>query len=80
MICGEQVRMGRAALGWSVRDLSAAAKITANTVSRIENGSDAMGETLRRIEAALTEAGLILIPQDDHGGPGVRFKRKLGGD
>src|SRR5262249_23268323 len=34
-----QLRMARAAVGWSVRELAEKAGITANTVTRIENGA-----------------------------------------
>ena len=33
-----QVRMARAAVGWGVRELAEKAGVTANTVTRIENG------------------------------------------
>lgn len=73
MITKEQVKMARAALGWGVRDLAAKTGVTANTISRFENGADAMGGTLARIERVLIEAGLELIPENG-GGAGVRFK------
>ena len=73
MITREQVRMARAALGWGVRDLAARAGVTANTVSRYENGADALGETLLRIRRALEAGGVIFIDENG-GGPGVRLK------
>ena len=76
MIGREQVRMARAALGWSVRDLAAKSGIAANTVSRYENGADAYGTTLLNIETAFKEAGIIFI-DDNGGGPGVRLKEPL---
>ena len=75
MIVREQVRMARAALGWSVRHLAANAGVTANTVSRYENGADAFGKTLLKIERALVDGGVIFIDEDG-GGPGVRLKRR----
>ncbi len=74
MISRVQVRMARAALGWSVRDLASRAGLAANTVSRFENGSDAYGETLTKIQRAFEQAGIILIDQIDDAGPGVRLK------
>ena len=77
MITREQVKMARAALGWGVRELAEKAGTTANTVSRFENGADAMGGTLAKIEAALEAAGAVFIPAGDYqggGGPGVRLK------
>ncbi len=78
MITREQVKMARAALGWGVRELAEKAGTTANTVSRFENGADAMGGTLGKIEAALTAAGIEFIPAGSYqgnGGPGVRLNR-----
>lgn len=75
--------MARAALGWGVRDLAEKAGTTANTVSRFENGADAMGGTLSKIEAALEAAGVEFIPAGDYqgrGGPGVRLKMASNGD
>jgi DNA-binding XRE family transcriptional regulator len=34
-----QLRMARAAVGWGVRELAKKAGVTANTVTRIENGA-----------------------------------------
>ncbi len=76
MLEGIQVRMGRAAVGWSVRKLAQNAGVTPNTVSRIENGGDALTSTMERLQAALEDAGVIFIDADDEG-PGVRLKRKL---
>jgi transcriptional regulator with XRE-family HTH domain len=66
--------MARSALGWGVRDLAKRAGISANTVSRFENGSGIMAETLGAIEDAFDAAGIIFIPADDNAGPGVRLK------
>ncbi len=74
MLIGTQVRMARAAVGWGVRELAEKAKINPNTVSRIENGGDALASTLDRIQAALEDAGVIFIDRNEDGGPGVRLK------
>jgi transcriptional regulator with XRE-family HTH domain len=65
--------MARAALGWGVRDLASKAGLAANTVSRYENGADAYGETLTKVQRALEQEGIIFIDQNG-GGPGVRLK------
>ena len=75
MINSVQVRMARAALGWGVRDLAVNAGVTANTVSRFENGADALGNTLRKIQRALEDAGIEFIDENG-GGPGVRLKHR----
>ena len=73
MITRVQIRMARAALGWGVRDLASKAGLAANTVSRYENGADAYGETLTKVQRALEQEGIIFIDQNG-GGPGVRLK------
>ena len=47
--------------------------IAANTVTRFENGGDALNETLAKIKLAFEEGGLIFIPENG-GGDGVRFR------
>lgn len=77
MVTGDQIRMARAALQWSVRDLAGKANVTPNTVSRIENGSDALGATLQAIRAALEAGGVEFIPAGAYsgaGGAGVRLR------
>lgn len=75
MITRSQVRMARAALGWSVRDLGKRARVSANTVSRFENGMGTNVSTLKQIQLALEEAGIIFIASDNTAGPGVRLKQ-----
>ena len=70
-----QVRMARAALGWGVRELAQKANLAPNTVSRFENGAGARVDTLAQIQEALEKQGVIFVPADDSGGPGVRLKR-----
>jgi transcriptional regulator with XRE-family HTH domain len=72
-----QLRMARAALEWGVRDLAKKSGITANTISRIENGSDAKQSTMDALRVALEQHVIFL---DDGattpGGPGVRLRDK----
>jgi len=75
MITRSQVRMARAALGWGVRDLGKRAGVAANTVSRFENGMGTTVATLTQIQLALEREGVIFIPADDTGGPGVRLRK-----
>ena len=77
MISRVQVKMARAALGWGVRDLASKANVSANTVSRFENGSDAYGDTLTKIQRAFEQAGIIFIEQSEDTGPGVRLKNPI---
>ena len=73
MLEGIQVRMGRAAVGWSVRELARNVGVTPNTISRIENGGDALASTMERLQTALENAGVIFIYAAEEG-PGVRLK------
>ena len=74
MITREQLRMARAALGWTVLDLGKKAGVAGNTVSRFENGTDAYGETLLKLRRALEAGGVIFIDEDEEG-PGVRLRK-----
>lgn len=67
-----QLRMARAALGWGVRELGSNAGVTANTVTRIENGADAKQSTIDRLRRALEAAGVEFTNGDQ---PGVRLRK-----
>ena len=69
------MKMARAALGWGVRDLAARAGVAANTVSRYENGRDALSENLLKIQRTFEQEGIIFINEDDEG-PGVRLRKR----
>jgi transcriptional regulator with XRE-family HTH domain len=71
-----QLKMARAAVGWGVRELAEKAGITANTITRIENGADAKASTLGAIQRALETAGVEFTNGDQ---PGVRMKRPARG-
>ena len=70
-----QLRMARAAVGWGVRDLAKQAGVTANTVTRIENGADAKQSTMDALQRALEQAGVDFIDENG-GGPGVRLRER----
>ena len=70
-----QLKMARAAAGWGVRELAKKAGVTANTVTRIENGADAKQSTMDRLQHALEAAGIEFI-QENGGGPGVRLRKR----
>jgi transcriptional regulator with XRE-family HTH domain len=67
MVTRDQVKMARAVLGWGIRDLAREAGLTANTVTRFENGGNATLDTLERMKRALEGAGITFIPEN--GGP-----------
>jgi DNA-binding XRE family transcriptional regulator len=74
-VTSAQVRMARAALNWTVRDLAAATGLHRNTITNIEVGRYAGdSETLKLIKDVLTRAGVEFI--DENGsGPGVRLSK-----
>ncbi|MDJ0514385.1 MAG: helix-turn-helix transcriptional regulator [Methyloceanibacter sp.] len=74
MITRVQMRMARAALQWGVRDLADKANVSPNTVTRFENGADARVDTIVHLQEVLEKAGVIFVPADDRGGPGVRLR------
>ena len=69
-----QCRMARAALGLGVRELAALAKVSPNTIARLERGEDLRERTIDDIRAALETAGVEFIPENG-GGPGVRLRK-----
>lgn len=73
MITGTQIKMARAALGLSSKELADMAEIHVNTISRIENGEAANKGTLLLIAHTLETAGVEFIPENG-GGAGVRLK------
>lgn len=77
MITGTQIRMARAALGWSVHVLAEKAGVTANTVSRIERGGESLSATLDNLQTTLERGGVIFLPADQNidGGAGVRLRK-----
>jgi transcriptional regulator with XRE-family HTH domain len=71
-----QVRMARAALNWTVRDLAAATGLHRNTITNIEVGRYAGDPaTLALIEKVLRKAGVEFIDENG-GGPGVRLRKR----
>ena len=70
-----QVRMARAALNWTVRDLAEATGLHRNTITNIEVGRY-LGDpaTLSLIRTVLTKAGVEFIDENG-GGAGVRLRK-----
>ena len=69
------MRMARAALNWTVRDLAEATGLHRNTITNIEIGRYAGDEkSLERIESVLRKAGVEFIAENG-GGPGVRLRK-----
>ena len=78
MITPAQCKMARAALGWSLKELAQHTSLGVNTISRFENGAEALMSTPRKIQSALEAAGVVFIDEDG-GGPGVRLRDRVEG-
>jgi transcriptional regulator with XRE-family HTH domain len=70
-----QCKMARAALGIGVRELADKAKVSPDTIARLERGEELRERTIDAIRAALEAAGVIFIPENG-GGAGVRLRAK----
>jgi hypothetical protein len=46
-----------------------------HTVRRFENGADALGETLSKMQRTLESAGVVFVEPDGLG-PGVRLQKR----
>jgi transcriptional regulator with XRE-family HTH domain len=67
-----QCRMARAALGWGVRELAAAAKVSTDTVARFERGDELKERTINALQRAVEAAGIEFTNGDQ---PGVRLTK-----
>jgi transcriptional regulator with XRE-family HTH domain len=70
---GAQLRMARAAMNWTVRDLSRAANVAPATIRRIEAALTARPSSLAAIRVTLERAGIVFMQHRD--GDGVRLMR-----
>jgi transcriptional regulator with XRE-family HTH domain len=69
-----QSKMARAAVGWGVREVAAAARVSPDTVARFERGETLNHRTLAAIREAFEAAGVEFIEQNG-GGAGVRLRK-----
>ena len=81
MLTGRQIRMGRAALGWSAHDLAAKTGLSYGAIQKAESADDGipsmLAKNLLAIKTALEKGGVQFIDAGDYsgkGGPGVRLK------
>jgi transcriptional regulator with XRE-family HTH domain len=75
-VTSAQVKMARAALNWTVRDLAKATGLHRNTINNVEVGRYAGDpNTLQKIEKVLVAAGVEFIDENG-GGPGVRLRKR----
>ena len=74
-VTSAQLRMARAALNWTVRDLAEAAGLHRNTITNLEVGRYAGDpETIGKLIRVFVRAGVEFIDENG-GGPGVRLKK-----
>lgn len=77
-LSGKQIRMARAALEWSVQELSNVSSVSTSTIKRIEASGAEMQATpanLKLIRETLEAAGVEFIGGAGDG-PGVRLWRE----
>ena len=69
--------MARTALGIGVRELAEIAKVSPDTIARLERGEALKERTIEDIKAVLEGGGVIFLDEGSttDGGPGVRLKR-----
>lgn len=66
--------MARVALGLGVRELAETAKVSPDTIARLERGESLKERTVEAVRRALEEAGVIFIAENGDG-PGVRLRK-----
>ena len=69
------LRMARAGLGWTLKELADRAGVNLNTVSRYEAGREVLTGTVDRIETVLEAQGIVFLYEDAAHGPGIRLPR-----
>ncbi len=77
MLTSDQIRLARALLRWSARELARRSGVHITTVQRMERGDGPVGgmvQTLAKVQRALEDAGVDFIAQN--GDPGVRLVKQ----
>jgi DNA-binding XRE family transcriptional regulator len=73
----EQIRMAKAALGWSNPMLAEKTGLHRNTINKAENGTATRG-TLETLRTEFEKAGVTFVARN--GGPaGVRYQERVDG-
>ncbi len=74
----QQMRAARAALRWSIEDLSAASGVSVRTIKMIETGPDkpeSKQSTIKKLKVAFESAGIEFIGTPDDA-PGIRIHQR----
>ncbi|MDQ0315671.1 transcriptional regulator [Amorphus orientalis] len=67
-----QIRMGRAALSWSVEKLAEKAGLSTIDIQRLEAGTMKDNTALDAVKRILSAEGIVFLDASDALGPGVR--------
>jgi transcriptional regulator with XRE-family HTH domain len=68
-----QCWVARKALGWTLTDLAREAGVSRTTMRSFESGAAMRSTTVKALQSALEEAGVIWIDAND-GGPSARLR------
>ncbi|MEP2758822.1 helix-turn-helix transcriptional regulator [Parvibaculum sp.] len=77
MIYSAQIRAARGLLDWSRDELVDASGLSRSTLQRMERGdgiATGHASNLWQVQQVLEAAGIIFLPADQSGGPGVRVR------
>ena len=77
MIRAMHLRMARAALGWTLRELADRAGVHINTISRYEAGAEIMSGTMEKLEEVLRAEGVVLLDEDADYFPAIRIRKDV---
>ena len=69
----DQLRMARAALKLTVRDIERLTGVNKDSVSRYESGRDILASALQKLERFFRDEGVIFLDADLNGGVGLRM-------
>ena len=58
------LRMARAALGWTVRDLEKKSGVGRNAISRYEMEKDILASALQKLEQVMADEGVVFFEED----------------
>lgn len=71
----EQIRMARALLRLTTRDLADLASVDQMTVVNLEAGKNARASTIEKVKEALVSRGVVFLkPKKGYYGPGVAMR------
>jgi transcriptional regulator with XRE-family HTH domain len=69
-----QLRMARAALKLTVREIEERTGVNKDSISRFEAGREILSGSHQRLEQLFLEAGVIFLAPDDQGREGIKVK------